>query len=73
MNVLYDTLSACLIEIAAIRLSVRAAIDREELRQLAHLDFRGVLRRYTTCENGITREYQCGRGPTPNCPGGNRY
>ena len=73
VNVLYDTLSACLIEIAAIRLSVRAAIDREELRQLAHLDFRGVLRRYTTCENGITREYQCGRGPAPNCPGGNRY
>lgn len=73
INKLYDRLTVCLAEAAAIRTSVDNGIRQEIPRQLAHLDFRGVRKRYITCEHGITREYQCGRGPEPNCPGGDRY
>ena len=73
INRLYNTLPECLIAIVAIRVSLDADIDNERDEQEAHVDFKGVKKRYLTCENGITREYQCGRGPTPICPGGNTY
>lgn len=73
INVLYNTFHECQAEIAAIRRTVDDGIVAEGVRQSAHLDHAGEAKHYVMCENGVTREYECGRGPRPTCPGGNRY
>ena len=70
---LYKTYGECANAIAAIRTAVDDGIRTEGVRQRAHVDFGGEKKYYIYCELGDTREFECGEGPAPTCPGGNRY